>query len=223
MRIFLKKVALHGVRPLLLRYLSRERGYRYRGLQLKIRPGVFHPGFFFSTKFLVSQLSEMDLGGKNLLELGAGSGMISLFCARAGARVTASDISATAVANIAENAQRNAIELTVLESDLFEKIPRQRFEVIVINPPYYPRNPQNESQRAWYCGDDFQYFRRLFPQLHEYSDAGSRVLMVLSEDCDLEKIKEIAAENNFEMVVEVKRRIWWEMNYIFRVVERWRD
>src|SRR5205085_2367128 len=84
-------------KPALRRYLSRERVYRYEGISLQIHPEVFHPGFFFSTKLLLRYLLQLPLHQRSLLELGAGSGLISFAAARAGADVTASDINPVAV------------------------------------------------------------------------------------------------------------------------------
>ncbi|MEZ4765877.1 MAG: hypothetical protein R3C26_22645 [Calditrichia bacterium] len=36
-----------------LRYTASERGYRYGDIRIRVKPGVFHPGFFFSTKVLL--------------------------------------------------------------------------------------------------------------------------------------------------------------------------
>ena len=217
MKKLLKLTARHLVKPLAGYYLRKERAYRSEGLRLRIPPGVFHPGFFFSTRLLVARLKQLDLSGKSLLELGAGSGMISLVAARAGAIVTASDISGTAVEAIRANAHQNNIELTVIESDLFSDIPPQHFDYLIINPPYYPRDPVSEDQHAWYCGSDFQYFRRLFRQIRPFVNQHSTILMILSEDCDIERIHSIAKKHNYKMVIDTQKRILWEMNYIFRI------
>ena len=115
-RHLLRPIIFRIVKPLLWRYLSRERSYRYRDIRMTIRPGVFHPGFFFSTRLLLDFLAQHDLGGKTLLELGAGSGLIAIHSARRGARVTASDINPAAVQSIRENAAANSAELTVVDS-----------------------------------------------------------------------------------------------------------
>jgi len=77
-------------------------------------PGVFHPGLFFSTKLLIEYISEYDLNDKNILELGAGSGLISVYCAKLKANVTASDINPIAVENINQNAKLNSVNIKVV-------------------------------------------------------------------------------------------------------------
>lgn len=203
--------------PLYHWYAGKARKYRYRDVIVNVQPGVFHPGFFFSTKILLNHLQKIPLKDQNFLELGAGSGLISVYAAKQGAVVTASDISETAIQNIQENIRRNAVTASVTHSDLFNSIPPQQFDVIIINPPYYPRNPEIESQYAWFCGEDFQYFQRLFPAMKLYMNPDSIVLMILSEDCDIARIRDIASRNDFSMTAEVEKRGWWETNFIFRI------
>lgn len=204
-------------RPLLLRYLRRDRRYRYGPINILVKAGVFHPGLFFSTKLLLKNISTFEFPGKKFLELGAGSGLISIFAAQRGARVTASDISPAAVENVRFNARQNGAEITVIESDLFDRIPAQIFDMIIINPPYYPNNPKQESEYAWFCGDTFQFFEKLFAQLGAFVDQQSEVRMILSEDCQIERIREIARRRGFLMKSIFEKRILWEMNYIFAI------
>src|SRR4029078_11922567 len=112
-------------RPVVVKYLSKTRTYRYSDIQLEIPPTVFHPGFFFSTKLLVQQLKKLELENKKLLELGAGSGLISIWAAKQGANVTASDISPDAISSLEKNSAENHTVLKIVESDLFQKLAGQ--------------------------------------------------------------------------------------------------
>ena len=46
--------------------------------------------------------------------------------------------------------------------------PKQIFDVIVINPPYFFKHVLNPSQYAWYCGNEGEFFVSLFSQLINY-------------------------------------------------------
>jgi hypothetical protein len=43
------------------------------------------------------------------------------------------------------------------------------FDIIVINPPYYKKDPGSYSDYAWNCGSNGEYFKKLFTQLRGYS------------------------------------------------------
>lgn len=215
LRPLFKPVINRVLPPLTKYYLRKTRKYSKDGLQLLVHPGVFHPGLYLSTQFMRDHLASLDLTGKDCLELGAGSGFLSLCCAKRGAVVTASDINPLAIANIRENAAANGVDLSVVESDLFTALKGARFDLILINPPYYPGTPQNEGEHAWYCGPEFEYFQRLFADLGDHLKAGATVLMVLSEDCALQRIAGIGADAGWKMEEVARRQRWAEWNYIY--------
>jgi release factor glutamine methyltransferase len=159
----------------------------------------------------------LNIRGKTFLELGAGSGVISVFAARKGAIVTATDINPLAVDNIQENAQINKVNLSVIRSDLFENIPRVKFDYILIAPPYYPRDPKDYAQMAWFCGQNFEYFVRLFEQLQQYYHPSIQIFMILSEDCNLQKIMEIGDSNGFKFNLLLRKKRLGEWNFIYGI------
>ncbi len=74
-----------------------------------------------------------------VLDLGTGSGAVALAIGRErpSCYITATDISADALAAARENANRNAIgNVEFLQGDWIEPVAERRFEVIVSNPPY---------------------------------------------------------------------------------------
>jgi release factor glutamine methyltransferase len=205
-------------RPWLVLYLAKDRKYTYESLTIQVRSGVFHPKFFYSTHVFLQFLKGKKVAGKKVLELGAGTGLISLVMAKRGAIAYASDISHIAIDNIKENSITNNVAIRIIHSDLFDFIQEDNFDFILINPPYYPRNPNREEEHAWYCGEDFQYFKKLFSQLT--SHVHSEIYMILSEDCAIETITDLAKERGFEMTKVHSRKNIFEENYIFRVVKR---
>jgi release factor glutamine methyltransferase len=205
--------------PLLVRwYLSKKRIYRAHGLLIEVSPGVFHPGLFFSTEFLLQFISRQQLQSKSLLELGAGSGLLSLKAAQQGAIVTATDISTNAVENIRNNSVINSIPISVIQSDLFDDVPQQPFDWILINPPYYPKAPRGENDYPWYCGEHHEYFVKCFRNLSRFINSSSAIIMVLSDVCDLETIFKIGLQHGFEFVQREERRVWADgRNYIYLI------
>lgn len=204
-------------KPVLRRYLSRERVYRYDGIRLLIHPEVFHPGFFFSTRLLLRYLLQLSLRNRSLLELGAGSGLISFAAARAGAIVTASDINPVAVQYLRQNSQRNAIGIDVAESDLFERLPIVKYDFIVINPPYYFKTPADMRSYAWYCGEEGEYFRRLFNGIGNYLHQNTVTLMILCEGCEQERIKLMAERAGYILHCVRSTRNLIERNDIYEI------
>ena len=103
---------------------------------------------------------------------------------------------------------------------MFDDIPLQSFDYIIINPPYYPKEPANDAEKAWYCGENFEYFEKLFYQLEPYTHPQSVVLMSLSEDCDFQKIASIAIKYNLLFKEYINKMTLWERNYIYKIVSK---
>ncbi len=219
-RAFFKSIRpLVGVtyKPLLKRYLSKPTKYNYEGINLIISKGVFHPRFFFSTKLFLAFLKNQELKNRNFLEIGVGSGLLSIYAAKKGAKVKACDISETAVINSEHNAILNNVDLELCQSNMFDKITPQIFDVIVVAPPYYKKNPISEADHAWYCGQNMEYFTKFFTQIRNYSNEKTKIWMILSDDCDLDGIASIAKSNHKDMQVVYQKTKYWEINYIYEI------
>ena len=217
MRKLVRYIVGNTYRPLLVKYLSGTTTYTYKNIHLQIPPGVFHPGFFFSTKLLLKYISKLPLAGQTILELGAGSGLISIYAAGKGADVTASDINTVAVSGLKKNSFSNKIQMTIIESDLFARIPKQAFDLIAINPPYYKKNGSSGKEYAWYCGENGEFFNGFFNGLDNYLHSKTQVLMILCEGCDIEMVKAFAAANNFIMKCVFTNQNMIERNFIYKI------
>jgi release factor glutamine methyltransferase len=98
---------------------------------------------------LEAALAALPEGGA-ALDLGTGSGIlaISLALGRPGARVTAVDLSADALAVARANAAALSATVAFLQGDLFAPLPAgARFDVIASNPPYIPTGELAGLQR----------------------------------------------------------------------------
>lgn len=217
MKRIIKKIIAVFIAPLILNYLKSDRNYSYKGISILVKKGVFHPAFFFSSKFLLNHVLKQRLENKKVLELGAGSGLISFHMAKNGALVTATDINKIAIEGLQYNQQKFQFPVIIIESNLFDNIPIQIFDYVLINPPYYPKNPATEAEFAWYCGTNFEYFTKLFSQLKNYINANTLVLMTLSEDCNINQIQTLAKQQGFHFILHKKQRLLWELNFIYTI------
>ena len=105
-----------------------------RNVRVMARNGVFapEPELTYSPFIILDNLP--DVFEKTVLDMGTGTGIIAVVCAKNGARVVAADIDGRAVANAKENVIANNVDVTVLQSDLFEHI-SGRFDYIFANLP----------------------------------------------------------------------------------------
>jgi predicted nicotinamide N-methyase len=62
-------------------------------MRLIVRPTVFHPRYFISSRRFAEFIDTLNLGGKRVLDVGTGTGILAIAAARAGAEtVIATDI-----------------------------------------------------------------------------------------------------------------------------------
>ncbi len=103
---------------------------------------------------------------KNILDLCTGSGCIAALCAEIfpEAKVVATDISPDALTVAEKNLKKYHLEerVDLIQSNLFDQIPAQPFDVIISNPPYVdkedmddlPSEYLHEPDLALKAGDD---------------------------------------------------------------------
>lgn len=96
------------------------------------------------TFLMLDLIGELNLNGKEVLDMGTGNGEIALKAAEQGARVTAVDIDPEAISYTLEKIKRESKsdQVTVKQSDLFENVDKT-FDVIFFNPPYVPSTEKN--------------------------------------------------------------------------------
>ena len=113
--------------------------------EVRMLPGVFHPVEAENAVLPFLAENAALFRGKKVLEIGTGSGIISLYAAKLGARkVVATDIDPRAVRSARENAERlgygDAVEVRLVpQSDIsaYSVIGEdERFDIVVSNPPY---------------------------------------------------------------------------------------
>lgn len=107
-------------------------------LELEVAPCTLIPRP--DTEMLVETALQLDVPRHaKVLDLGTGTGAIALVLSREQPRwhVTAVDVNADAVALAKRNQQRYQVaNLTILQSDWYQALAGQVFDLIVSNPPY---------------------------------------------------------------------------------------
>jgi release factor glutamine methyltransferase len=117
---------------------------QFRLLDLAVRSGVFVPRP--ETEVLVDAAFELLDGTAepNVVDVGTGTGAVALSIKkeRPAARVWATDLASAAAALARENAASLGLDVTVLDGDLLEPLPRElegKVDLVASNPPYVAR------------------------------------------------------------------------------------
>lgn len=164
-------------------------------LELEVTPDVLVPRP--ETETLVDRLlagvcdREAEL---RVLDVGTGSGAIAVALATElpKARVTATDLSAAALAVARRNAERHGVadRVRFLEGDAFDAVEGERFHLVASNPPYVaeagaaqlPPELRHEPRAALFAGPDgTEVLRRLAAGVAAHLEPGGAVAFEVGE------------------------------------------
>lgn len=150
------------------------------GLDMAEDPEVYPPS---EDSILLTESLDIRIGEK-VLEIGTGSGIVSIQCALNGADVVCGDINPRAVTLARRNAAANGVDIDVRETDVYSNI-EGRFDTIVFNLPYLPVEDEGELAKAWSGGPDgLGPLPRLLEGAPEHLLPDGRVVVVVSSLMD---------------------------------------
>lgn len=193
-------------------------GYtEFMGLKIKVNDHVLIPRQ--DTEVLVEEVLKVS-HNKDVLDLCTGSGCIIISLKKLGNinKSLGSDISKDALVLARENAKLNDVDVTFIESDLFNNI-EGKFDIIVSNPPYIPSEDIEElsievrdyepSGALDGKSDGLYFYRKIVEEVRSYikpdgilffeigyNQADDLINILMSEGInDIEVIKDLAGHD----------------------------
>ena len=182
--------------------------FSFNSMELEVPEGVYYPA---EDSFLLADAVEaLEMKGKNVLDMGCGSGFLSLLCASKGAHVMAVDITEEAVETAKANAQANGFKVNIVLSDLFEKI-NGRFDFIIFNPPYLPKEEDEEGHVTYTGGaTGREVIERFITQCGTHLENDGKILVLVSSLTGKEEIIAALNEAGFSAKIAAKEKLDWE-------------
>ena len=146
--------------------------------------------------------------GEKVLEVGCGSGVVSIHCAKNGCEVTAVDVNPRAVELARRNAGANGADIPMCESDVYGNVD-DVFDTIVFNLPYLPVDEEGLLAKAWSGGPDgLGPLPRLLEGAPDHLVPGGRVVVVVSSLTEPRALEE--ALEGFEVRTLGEKRLFFE-------------
>jgi release factor glutamine methyltransferase len=165
--------------------------YVINGKNIRIREleQVYPPSddtFLMLNSIEVGKRNGAQGGPERVLEIGTGSGIISIYCAKMGASVVCTDINPWAVRLARANAVRNRVSLEAIRTDMFAGL-NHRFDVVIFNPPYLPTDKEDVTGDRWLDAsvnggrDGKEFIRRFMNTVgYHFNDTGRAYILVSS-------------------------------------------
>jgi len=170
-------------------------------IKIRTHPKVYEPR---EDSFLLAR-NLIARKGNFVLDVGTGTGLIAIVAAKLGCKVIATDINKYALKIAYENAKLNDVEemIEFRKSNLFENI-KERFDLIVFNPPYLPFKARTILEKSINAGKNCELIHNFLLEAPFYLKKNGKIQLVVSsltklnlDDYKNIKLKKIATEKLF--------------------------
>lgn len=196
----------------------------FYGLTINVKENVLIPRF--ETEYLVDDLlkliNEEKYVNPNILEIGCGSGCISLAIkANLECNIDAIDINPDAIMLSKENALNNHLNINFKEMDM-KNLTTGNYDILVSNPPYVPfdsptYNIEYEPKDAIFADDNGLYFYKIILEKSTKLLNKKNIIAFEIGDKEGEAIKELALHYYPEAIVTIKKDLNLFERYVYIV------
>lgn len=205
----------HGIgalcRGIPLQYITKKQ--EFMGLKFYVDENVLIPQP--DTEILVEEVINIcrntiysNKHQIKILDLCTGSGAIGISIAKniENAKIILTDISKEALKVTKRNCLDQKCNLKIIESDLFENIEKEKFDIVVSNPPYIKtdiiktlnKQVQQEPKIALDGGKDgLSIYRKIIEQAHNYLKDDGYLCLEIGYDQKKEVANLIKKNNNY--------------------------
>ena len=167
------------------------------GMKIIVEPGVYQTS---GDSELMAEV--VDIGrDQNFLEIGCGTGVVSISIAKRAASGVGVDINEKAVANARRNAEvQNIKNVEFLVSNVFEKVIRA-FDIIICNPPYTKHEAHDNIDRMFWDPED-EMKHTFFKEVGNHLKQGGKIYFGWADffDIDTDLPFRLAEENGYILV-----------------------
>ncbi len=185
--------------------------FYHKGLEMDVPDSVYYPR---EDSLLMAGVLEKEKA-ENCLEIGCGSGFLSILAAKTSAvtDVTAVDINEKAVEATKKNAKKNNVKLKAFVSDLFSSI-NDSYDLIVFNSPYLPTQTDDQvssgkfEDKQWSGG--IKVIEKFIQQAKNHLNKNGKILLLISSLTGEKEVLELFHNNNFNVRVIARERVPWE-------------
>ncbi len=165
--------------------------------------------------FLLAENLEIK-EGQSVLEIGTGSGLVSMYASLLTDDVTATDINYNALELAEKNFKLNNINTIRLEfGDMFEPVKNEKFDVILFNTPYLPTDSDdiiNDDLNYAFDGglDGRKVIDRFISEVSNHLNDKGIVQIIQSSLSDNDRTLDMFDRNGFVAEIAESEKFFFE-------------
>ena len=176
----------------------------FNGLKIEKCDGVYPPS---DDTFLL--MENATCSGRSI-EIGCGTGIVSIYFLKKGCDIQAVDINELAVECARKNARRNGLNLNAYRSDLFSSVIGY-FDTVLFNAPYLP---VEEEDISWSGGEDMGIVKRFLTQARYHLTDKGQIYIVLTDLTDNDRI---FSEHGYAYMIVKEMKFDFESILLYRL------
>jgi len=197
----IKQTNFHSIPRQSIRLDERHTGKSYDvkccGMKIIVNSGVYQTS---GDSELMAESVEITKE-QDFLEVGCGTGVISIALAKRAHNGIGVDINNEAVENSRQNAEtQNVANVEFFKSDVFEKV-KEKFDVIVCNPPYTKHEVRDNIDRMFWDPED-EMKQKFFKEVGEHLKPNGKIYFGWADfaDIDVDLPFKLAEANGYKLV-----------------------
>ncbi|MGC8587288.1 MAG: HemK2/MTQ2 family protein methyltransferase [Candidatus Micrarchaeia archaeon] len=195
----------------------------FEGLSIEVSDEVYEPSddSLLAAELVKEYLSQRKDKEIDVLDVGTGTGVLGLVCAKSGKAksVTFADIRSEAIALARANFARNMEHVKgcacrFVVSDLFQNL-EGSYDLVIFNAPYLRHEESDErhpeASRAWDGGEEgIELSIRFLEELGGHLKRGGRAVLVASTASEYDKLLDAIESLGYSVEATKKARFFFE-------------
>lgn len=185
----------------------------------------------FETETLVEKtieyIKKQNLTNKSLIDLGTGSGCISIVLKKEleDLNVSSMDISKKALKVAKKNAKLNKANITFINNDIFKFSPINKYDILISNPPYITETDEvsesikYEPKNAIYAPDlGLKYYKHILSTCKNYLNKKHLIALEIG-DKQGKELKALAKKHFPNSTISLEKDLAGKDRFLFIITE----
>ncbi|RLF35897.1 MAG: hypothetical protein DRM99_03790, partial [Thermoplasmata archaeon] len=147
----------------------------------------------------------------SFLDMGCGTGIQTKTALKSGiqkSNILAVDINQKAVK------ETQKLGVKAVNSDLFAKLGKAKFDLIAFNPPYLPKHKHDKSKETTGGKYGWEIIKRFLIKAKQHLTERGKILLIFSSLTNKKKVNELIKNNGFSFKELAKRKFFMEELYL---------